>query len=205
MRIPFLFFILLQTCLVFAQSNENSNTRNLINKANLSLIERDKNHVAILKSGIGETVTFFPIEITDLKTGQTVKALQVNMSVKCRDSSSTRLSIKNFSKIETSNDHISSYLSRPSYVDYEEIGEFMSFLEKYVIPRISVNTVENKTLTYEFTSKEIMVQFQLGDFTNRLSFFLKDNNNFDEKCFFWTETQIGKTQELLAVLQSFKP
>lgn len=197
--------LLLFTTTSFVWAQTNSNTRNLINKANLSLIERDQNHVAILKSGIGETVTFFPIEITDLKTGQTVKALQVDMAVKCRDSSSTRLSIKNFSKIETSNDHISSYLSRSSYIDYDEIGEFMSFLDKYVIPRISVNTVENKTLTYVFTSKEIMVQFQLGDFTNRLSFFLKDNDNFDDKCYFWTETQIGKTQELLAVLQSFKP
>lgn len=172
--------LLLFTTTSFVWAQTNSNTRNLINKANLSLIERDQNHVAILKSGIGETVTFFPIEITDLKTEQTIKALQVDMAIGCM-------------------------YAKSSWVDYDEIAEFITFLDKYVMPRFSVNTSENISLTYVFSSKEIMVQFEVGDNNNRLSIFLKNNDGFDGQCYFWTETQIGKTQELLAVLQSFKP
>ena len=69
--------------LLTAQNDSNSNARNLIQNANISMVNRDWTTLATIKSGTGETVSFFPIEITDLKTGQKIKALQVDMNIGC--------------------------------------------------------------------------------------------------------------------------
>lgn len=162
--------------------NINSNTRKFIENADITLITRDWNIVANLKSGTGETVSFFPIEITDLKTHQTVKALQVDMSVDCRGFT----------------------FSRSSWVDLDEISEFITFIEDYVIPRLSKMTEKNKSNTYIFRSKEIAMSFTVGNFTNKLSVYLKDKEGFDEQCYFWTETQTTSSEKLLTVLKTLK-
>ncbi len=170
-----LFLILFN--LLSAQNLLNSNARKFMD-SDLTLVMRDWNTVATLKSGLGESVSFFPVEITDLKTNQTIKALQIDMSVNCQ--------------------------TKSSWVDINEISQFLSFIEDYVIPRISVNTVNKKSNNYIFKSKEIVVSFVVGEYTNRLSVYLKDNGVIDEQCYFWTETQISKSRDLATVLQSLK-
>jgi hypothetical protein len=174
-----LFLILFN--LLSAQNLLNSNARKFMD-SDLTLVMRDWNTVATLKSGLGESVSFFPVEITDLKTNQTIKALQIDMTVNCQGFTYTK----------------------SSWVDINEISEFLSFIEDYVIPRISVNTVNKKSNNYIFKSKEIVVSFVVGEYTNRLSVYLKDNGVINEQCYFWTETQIGKSRDLAAVLQSLK-
>ena len=173
--------ILITSNYLSAQNLSYSNTRKFMD-ADLTLVVRDWNIVANLESGTGETVSFFPIEITDLKTGQTMKALQVNMSVDCRGFTYTK----------------------SSWVDLNEISEFLTFIEDYVIPRVSKKTENKKSNNYIFKSKEIVVSFVVGDFTNKLSVYLKDEGIINEQCYFWTETQIGKSRELAAVLQTLK-
>ena len=56
--------------LLTAQNDSNSSARNFIQNANISMVSRDKTTVATITSGTGEIVSFFPIEITDLKTYQ---------------------------------------------------------------------------------------------------------------------------------------
>ncbi|WP_347070162.1 hypothetical protein [Flavobacterium sp. WV_118_3] len=160
----------------------NSSTRKFIENAIVNRIVKDWNVAANIKSGTGEKVSFFPIEITDLKTGQIVKALQVDMSVDC----------------------LGHTFSTSSWVDLDEISEFMIYLENYVIPKSSKKAEKNKSITYVFKSKEITVRFMIGDFTNRLSIYPKDEKGVDGQCYFWTETQIDKSQELLTVLQTLK-
>jgi hypothetical protein len=168
--------------LLIAQNNSNSSARNLIQNANISMVNRDWTTVATIKSGTGETVSFFPIEITNLKTGQKIKALQVDMSTKCGG--------------------FAYYKS--SWIDVNEIAEFITFIESFVIPRLSTRTADNRSNTYIFNSKEIVLKYLVHDKDswNRLSVYLKDEGAINEQCYFWTETQIGKLTELLSVLKT---
>ena len=181
MKTTLILFFLIISNFLSAQNLLKSNTRKFMD-ADLTLVVRDRNVVANLKSGTGETVSFFPIEITDLKTGHTIKALQVDMSVNCNS----------FTYIKS------------SWVDLNEISEFLTFIEEYVIPRISKKTENNKSNNYIFKSKEIVVSFIVGNFTNKLSVYLKDEGVINEQCYFWTETQIGKSIELANVLKTLK-
>lgn len=168
--------------LLIAQNDSNSIARNLIQNANISMVNRDWNTMATITSGTRETVSFFPIEITDLKTGQKIKALQVDMTINCRG--------------------IEYYKS--SWIDVNEIAEFITFIESYVIPKISKKTEDKKSNTYIFNSKEIVLIFLVNDTHkyNKLSIYLKNDGEIDDNCYFWTETQIGNTRDLLTVLKT---
>ncbi len=168
--------------LLTAQNDSNSIARNLIQNANISMVTRDWTTVANIKSGLGETVSFFPIEITDLKTGQKIKALQVDMTTKCGGFE----------------------FYKSSWIDVNEIAEYINFIESYVIPRLSNRTVDNTSNTYIFNSKEIVLKFLVNDKDNynKLSVYLKNDGEIDDNCYFWTETQIGKTRDLLTVLKT---
>ncbi|MEY2739245.1 MAG: hypothetical protein RL259_1154 [Bacteroidota bacterium] len=176
-----LLFVVISNLLT-AQNDSNSIARNLIQNADISMVSRDWTTVATIASGTGETVSFFPIEITDLKTGQKIKALQVDMTTKCGGS----------------------VFYRSSWIDVNEIAEFITFIESYVIPKLSSRTTDNRSNTYIFNSKEIVLKFLVHDKNNynRLSVYLKNEGAIDDNCYFWTETQIGKTRDLLTVLKT---
>lgn len=182
MRKKIILFLLAYSSFLSAQNIEKSSTRKIINNAQITRVIKDWNVVANLISGEGESVSFFPIEINDLKTGNITKALQVDMSVNCRGFE----------------------YSRSSWVDLDEISEFIIFLENYVIPKLTKETEKNKSITYVFKSKEIMVSFLVSNYKNRLSVYLKDKDDFDEQCYFWTESWTNKAQEILPVLESIK-
>ena len=52
----------------------NSATRTFIDNANKTRINKDWSLMAEFKSGIGETVTFFPVQIVDLDSKKTINA-----------------------------------------------------------------------------------------------------------------------------------
>lgn len=181
--------------LLTAQNDSNSIARNIIQNAEISLVSRDKTTVATIASGTGETVSFFPIEITNLKTGQKIKALQVNMNMDCKVLDYKNSTIINLNGIIYTKTH---------WIDVNEIAEFITFIESYVIPRLSKRTEDNKSNTYIFNSKEIVLKFLVNDKDNynKLSIYLKNDGEIDDNCYFWTETQIGKSTELLSVLKT---
>jgi hypothetical protein len=183
--------------LLTAQNDSSSSARNIIQNANISMVSRDWNTVATITSGTGETVSFFPIEITDLKTGQKIKALQVDMTIFCKVAENNNSTIINLNGIE---------YTISSLIDVNEIAEFITFIENYIINRFSNNTEDNKSYTYIFNSKEIVLKYTVNDKNNyqKLSMYLKKEGAIDDNCYFWTETQIGKTRDLLTVLKSMK-
>jgi hypothetical protein len=194
-KVKLTILLLVISNLLIAQNDSNSSARNLIQNANISMVNRDWTTVATIKSGTGETVSFFPIEITDLKTGQKIKALQVDMNIGCNVfnyNNSTKINLDNYE------------YTKSSWIDLNEIDEFITFIESYVIPRLSNRTEDNKSNTYIFNSKEIVLKFFVNDKDswNRLSVYLKDEGTINEQCYFWTETQIGKSTELLSVLKT---
>lgn len=86
----YLIIITLLSTLSYSQNeNEESSTRKFMDKAQFTRINKDWSSIAEFKSGIGEYVNFYPIEVIDLKSGEKVNALQLDMFIKNPDTFKT--------------------------------------------------------------------------------------------------------------------
>ena len=61
---------------------EKSEVRLMIEDASITRINKDWSNIAEFKSGIGEMVNFYPVQVIDLKSKQMREALQVDMYIK---------------------------------------------------------------------------------------------------------------------------
>lgn len=183
----FTFLLLLIVTINYAQKQKpNSETRQFIDNAEITQINKDWNTKAEFKSGIGEIVSFFPVEAIDLKSNNKVKSLQMDMTVK-------------YGIPGQNNNYFKS-----SWVDLNEVDEFILFIEKYVIPNLKDKTERNQSVTYIFNSREITFSFYIEKSSRRISIYLKDNGNTDNEHYFWTESQVSKIPELLTMLKEIK-
>lgn len=164
----------------------NSETRQFIDNAEITQINKDWNVKAEFKSGIGEIVSFFPVEAIDLKSNQKVKSLQMDMTISSQF-------------LGKSNNYFKS-----SWIDLNEVDEFILFIETYVIPNLKEKTERNQSTTYIFNSREITFSFYIEKSSRRISIYLKDNGVTDYEHYFWTETQVGKIPDLLTMLKEIK-
>lgn len=171
---------------LFAQS-ENSTTRDFIEEADFSQINKDWRIKAIFESGIGETLSFFPIEVIDLKTGKSIYALQVEMNIEYVDAFNKK---RNYFKT--------------SWVGMDEINEFTEFIEKYIIPNLDLQTESERSTSYHFDAKEMVFEFQIKGKNKRISVYLKDAGIIDTEHYFWTERKIENVKELVPVLNQLK-
>lgn len=174
-----LFFLITQN---YSQ-NKNSEARQFIENAEITQINRDWNTKAEFRSGVGDIVSFFPIEVIDLKSNKKVKSLQMDMTLKYTGNTN------NF---------------KSSWIDLNEVDEFIVFIEQYVIPNLKDKPERNQSVTYIFNSREIMFSFKIENTFRRISIYLKDNGITDYENYFWTETQVGKIPELLTMLKAIK-
>ena len=69
MKNSLVYLLLIATSLSFGQNIESS-TRKFIDGTQFTRINKDWTTIAEFKSGIGETVEFYPIEVIDLKNGK---------------------------------------------------------------------------------------------------------------------------------------
>lgn len=177
-----LFMLLLSPVILIGQviKKEKSSIRNSINNADIYRINKDWTTIAKFKSGIGETIEFFPIEFIDLKTGIKTKALQLNLNIK------------------------SPNLFKTVYVGIDEVNEFVLFIEKYVIPNLDLK-FKDKSSKFSFKAKEMTLYYSIDEKRRRLTIKLNDydNSKFINHTF-WTETQVKKIPELLKVLKTIK-
>lgn len=161
---------------------QNSNTRKFITDANTTLTEKDFNKVARFTSGIGESVTFFPVKITELQTKESINAVQVDFDIKN-------------GKIE----FFSSY-----YLDIIEVKDFITFLEKYTIPNIDLK-LNNQSIEFEFKGKELWFRFRTFERKQRITMSVRDYDNEGiNRIIFWTETQVDKIPRLLKTLKELE-
>ena len=173
--------------LTFSQEREsNSNTRKFLDKADFTKIEKDWNKIANFKSGIGEEVAFFPVEATNLKNQEKIKSLQMDMDIKYELLGKTKSYFKS------------------SWIDLDEIEEFIEFLEKYVIPNLNDKTEKRQSVSYVFNSREMSFRFYIEEKNRRISIYLKDYGVIDNEHYFWTESQVNKIPNLLEVLKQIK-
>lgn len=173
---------------IFAQQKESlhSSTRRFIDGADFTQINKNWNITADFKSGFGEEVSFFPVEAINLKTNQKIKSIQINMDANYNLMGKSRRFFKT------------------SWLDLDEVDEFIQFLEQYVIPNLKDKTEKKQSTTYIFNSKEISFNFYIEKNTRRISIYLKDFGVTDTEHYFWTESQVGKIPDLLEVLKQIK-
>src|SRR5882762_6167099 len=67
---------------VFLLAQNQSSTRDFIDKASFLQINKDWTITAEFYSGLGEYVKFYPVEMMDLKSKETRDALQLEMHTK---------------------------------------------------------------------------------------------------------------------------
>jgi hypothetical protein len=112
---------------------------------------RDWSVIASFKSGIGESVEFFPIIFSVPNTKTETHGLQLDAEVKPRDNqmknsvSGFRLKNKDFVK-------------RSVFIDKTEVGKMIAYIERDIIPHLK-DTYKNKSKEYVFKSKEMFFSF----------------------------------------------
>lgn len=187
MRNVFKILLLIFPILIFSQKTEsNSDTRKFMDAAEFTQINKNWNVTAEFKSGIGEEVSFFPVEAINLKTNKKINALQMDMDIKYDFMGKTRTYFKS------------------SWIDLDEIDEFIIFIEQYVVPNLKDKTDKKQSVSYVFNSREMSFKFHIEKNTRRISIYLKDYGITDNEHYFWTESQVNKIPELLDVLKQIK-
>ncbi|WP_435263836.1 hypothetical protein [Tenacibaculum sp. nBUS_03] len=176
----FLILALLVTSSILIGQNTESSTRKFIDKAKFTRINKDWTTIAKFKSGIGETVEFYPIEVINLKTGEKTNALQLDMKIKKPD------------------------VFKTAWIGIEEINEFITFIEKNVIPNLDLK-FKDKSSEFIFKANEMTLSYFIYEKTKRITIKL---NSYDDSKFknytFWTETQVKKIPKLLDILKIIK-
>lgn len=182
-----IFLFAMTISLSYGQTDKtNSDTRKFIENADITQVNKDWNVIADFKSGLGEVVSFYPVEAIDLKSNQKIKSLQMDMTVFYNVAGNSRTYFKS------------------SWIDLNEVDEFIYFIEQYVIPNLKDKTAKNQSVTYIFNSKEITFNFYIQQNIKRISISLKDNGITDNEHYFWTESQVNKIPDLLNVLKQIK-
>lgn len=173
-------FILFSVLSYSQKENIESSTRKFIDKAQFTRINKDWTIFAEFKSGIGEYVYFYPIEVIDLKSGEKVIALQLDMYIKNPE------------------------IYKTVWVGIDEVEEFITFVENNVIPNLDLK-FKNKSAEFIFKAKEMTFSYFVLEKGRKITIKL---NSYDNDKFlnytFWTETQVDKIPKLLTVLKAIK-
>jgi hypothetical protein len=157
-----LLFLIL-TAVSFGQNIESS-TRKFIDEAQFTRINKDWTTIAEFKSGIGEFVNFYPIEVINLKTGEKRVALQLDMFIKNPD------------------------INKTAWIGLEEINEFIAFIEENVIPNLELR-FKDKSSEFIFKANEMTLSYFVYEKKRRLTIKLNSYDDSEIKNYtFWTET-----------------
>lgn len=160
--------------------NVESTTRKFIDESQYTRINKDWNITAEFKSGIGEYVKFFPIEVIDLKSGEKMEALQLDMYIKKPE------------------------VYKTAWVGLDEVADFINFVELNVVPNLDMR-LKKKSSEFIFNAKEMTLAYFVYGKKRRLTIKLNDYDNGEFKNYtFWTETQVDKIPRLLEVLKVIK-
>ncbi|QTE22679.1 hypothetical protein [Polaribacter cellanae] len=174
-------FILVILFTIFSKAqNKESSTRKFIDESKYTRIDKDWTTEAEFKSGIGEYVKFFPIQVTDLKTGKKMNALQLDMFIKKPN------------------------IYKTAWVGLEEITDFINFVEKNVITNLKMK-LKDKSSEFIFNAKEMTLSYLVYERRRRITIKLNDYDNSVIKNYtFWTESKVDNISNLLSVLKVIK-
>lgn len=177
---------------------EKSDVRIMIEDASITRINKDWSNIAEFKSGIGETVNFYPVQVVDLKSGQIREALQVDMYIKKGGANALIAGALTMNPGLMGNDD---YMS--AWVGLDEISEFIAFIEKSIVPNLDLR-YKKKSSEFIFNAKEITFKYMVDEKRRRLSIILNNYNDVGYPFHFWTEARVDKIAELLPVLKDIR-
>jgi len=179
-KLLLLTFISLFVTTTFGQKNESKVREVLTSSQHIKVVE-DWSRVASFESGMAEYVKFIPITITDLKTGSKTKAFRVDMYIR--------------------SDYVKDLkIYKKAYISYDEVQDFINFLEKQVIPNLNLEIPKNEVAFYKFNSIELSFVYKIRKKNKRT--IIINFNSTDRDNTFWTKTQVKKIPELIKVLKT---
>jgi len=175
--------LLFTTFLMTAQEKHKLSTASeFINRSSYVQINMDENEKAIFKSGYGETVSFYPSEIVDLKLNTKMLGLQVE--------SIYIISQQGMNTITT---------KETAWVGLEEIDDLVVWFENFVVPNLDSSAGKKKTVKYIFNCDELTLKFEIYNNTQIFSVIL-NYSNFPDK-YFWTETKVKDIPKVVTALK----
>jgi len=197
------FFIFSITIPAQEKTKNDSEARHLIENATTNRINKDWSQMAEFRSGIGETVQFYPVQIVDLKTGKKTNALQVDIALKLRNNQLTAIQ-----SMGTGNavSIVSAFMNDEAFsawVDLDEIAEFITFIELHIAPNLDLR-FKDKSSEFVFNAKEITIKYLVDEKRRRLSIILNQLQENGIPFYFWTEARVDKIPDLLPMLKNIR-
>ena len=181
-----IYALLLFVCFAATAQQENySSVSKFLDETSYYQINMDATNMALFKSGMGESVAFYPSEIINLKSSEKIKGLAVESIFIVRSSGMSSQTAKEV-----------------AWIGMEEVDDMILWFESYVIPNLKGSTDKDKSVTYLFNSKEVMIKFEINNRSQMLSIIL--NNSYFKDKYFWTETKVKNIPEVLEVLKFLK-
>lgn len=182
-RSTLLLFILLPF-LGIAQEISHSEPSQFIEKAGAVQINLVESQKTIFKSGLGETVSFYPAEIIDLNQNQKkISGIEVE---------STFITKQYQNKQDQ-------FTKETAWIGIDEIPALINWLESYIIPNLSNPTGTKKTVKYIYNTKEIQFKFDVYNTSQTFTITVK-NTNYKDK-YFWTESRTKDIPNILKTLR----
>ncbi|WP_322550717.1 hypothetical protein [Flavobacterium psychraquaticum] len=90
------------------------------------------------------------------------------------------------------------------WVGIDEVEEFITFVEKNVIPNLNLK-FKDKSTEFIFTAKEMTFSYFVYEKDKKITIKLNSYDNPEILNYtFWTETQVDKIPKLLEVLKKIK-
>lgn len=180
MRFLTLFFIVFYS-LSNAQEKLSEPSK-FIERSSYVQINMDETEKASFKSGLGESVEFYPCQIIDLKSTNKMNGMQVESRFIIGQQGMSTISAR-----ET------------AWIGLEEIADLIVWFENYVIPNLNDSAGKKKTVKYIFNCKELMLKFEIMNRTQIFSVIM-NNTDFPSK-YFWTESQVDNIPNVVKSLK----
>ena len=144
-----LLFTLFATLIIYAQEKKLK-TGNSIENAEIGLIKKDWSNILEFEvKGGKEHIHFFPVEVTNLNSNITLKALEFDFDA-----------------------------SKSKRVYNDEIKELIIFLYSYVLPNLQMTEDKKKSIEYFFNSDELYLTFYLKNGKKSFDIYPKDDLGF---------------------------
>ncbi len=188
-----------------------SEARTLMDNTDIVRINKDWSLVAEFRSGTGEKVEFFPVEVVDPKTGVKMIALQIDLKLKTHSGMSAMSALSGMaagglSGLQSAAPAMAAAMANngvaSAWVDYGEIDRLIEFIEKQVVPNLD-KKYRKKSSEFIFHSQELTMRYLIDEDNKRISIIL-NNGEGNTQMYFYTESRAEKIDDLIPILKKIK-
>ena len=143
-----IYALLLFVCFAATAQQENySSVSKFLDETSYYQINMDATNMALFKSGMGESVAFYPSEIINLKSSEKIKGLAVESIFIVRSSGMSSQTAKEV-----------------AWIGMEEVDDMILWFESYVIPNLNGKNVNNYNKCIKVYAIFINIQSAISSF-----------------------------------------